>query len=310
MIGPLIFTFVLLALGAAALWGLSLRDDDVSIVDIGWGLGVVLVTWVALAHSYPTERHWLLAILVTLWGVRLSGHLYLRHEGEDTRYQRIRDRHGDAFRYSSMYLVFGLQAALLWFIALPLQICELTDPHPSPELGTLDSLGMVLFFLGFAIETGADVHLYLWKRDPANLGKVLDAGLWKYSRHPNYFGEILVWWGFYFVAAASGWAAIGIWSPILVAYLLLKVSGIPALEAELGARKRDYASYIARTSMLIPMPPKPEAPTLVQLDVDEEADTAEQNKPKFKQRPPEAIEPIDLDPTIDLGDEFDRSNRG
>lgn len=284
MFGPLFFTFVILMCGALLLWLLSMRANDVSIVDIGWGIGFVIVTWVALAHSYPSPRHWLLASLVTLWGVRLSAHIYARHAGEDIRYQRMRAKHGEAFRYTSGYLVFGLQAVLCWVISLPIQIAELMDEHWQRELGTLDSIGIVVFAFGFLFEVVADTHLMLWKRNAANIGKVLDTGLWSLSRHPNYFGECVLWWGLYLIAAASGWGALAIWSPILVTYLLLKVSGVPMLDKELLQRKPAYAAYVARTSAFFPRPPKGDAGAgpagdSLDLDPEEEIDTAEHHRP-------------------------------
>lgn len=296
MIGALIFTFAILMIGAFLLWLLSLKLEDVSIVDIAWGPSFAVVTWICLARSYPTPRHWLLAGLVTLWAVRLALHIYLRHEGEDRRYQRMRAKHGEEFRLSSLYLVFGLQAALAWLISVPLQIAALRDEHYQQDLWWLDRVGIVVFAIGFLIEAAADTHLVLWKRDPKNIGKVLDRGLWALSRHPNYFGECVLWWGLYLIAAASGWAALAVWSPVLVTYLLLRVSGVPMLDKELLGRKPAYAAYVERTSAFWPRLPKgrPAADPLA-LDPDEEADTAEHTKP----RPASA--PVRQDPpTIEI----------
>ncbi len=248
---------IYLALG----WLLSVRLRDVSIVDVMWGPGFALVAAVgaALGGGAPA-RTTLVVALVTLWGSRLALHIFRRNyvpknKGEDYRYQAMRKRHGRRFVWLSAFTVFGLQGALLLFIALPL-IAATTTSGAAPGLGILDLAGSALFVLGFLFEAIGDAQLARFKADPANRGKVCDVGLWRYSRHPNYFGDATLWWGFYLIAAAvpGGWQTIA--SPIVMTVLLLKVSGVALLERGLTATKPGYADYVARTSAFLPWPPR------------------------------------------------------
>ncbi len=241
----------------ALLWLLSLALGDASIVDIAWGPGFALVGLVGAAiGSGAPARRWLVAALAVLWGVRLGAYLAWRNHGrgEDWRYRAMRAHHGDAFRWKSAYIVFGLQGALMWFISLPLQAAA-AAPTPA-SLGPLDALGLALFALGFCFEAVGDWQLARWKADPANAGRVMDQGLWRYTRHPNYFGDACVWWGLYAIAAATlgGWLTL--LSPTLMTFLLLRVSGVALLERGLSKRRPDYADYVRRTSAFIPLPPR------------------------------------------------------
>jgi len=252
----------LLALAAMALlaalgWGLSAAKRDVSIVDSLWPLFFLLgaLAYAALAGA-AGPRALLLLALVTIWALRLAGYLTWRNWGEpeDRRYQAIRARNEPGFAWKSGYLIFGLQGLLAWVIAMPL-FAGLSGAAP---LSAIDYAGVVLWLLGFGFETIADWQLARFKADPASRGRVLDSGLWRYTRHPNYFGEAVLWWGFFLIALAAGggWT---VFAPILMTVLLLKVSGVALLEKDIGERRPDYRDYIARTNAFIPGPPRASA---------------------------------------------------
>ncbi len=239
------------------LWLLSLRLRDVSIVDIYWGFGFaqIAIITAALAGGSPW-RKLLLTLLTVLWGVRLGLYLFWRNagHGEDYRYQAMRRHHGARFPLVSLATVFGLQGALMWIVSLPVQCGQLAaDPA---RLAALDAAGAALWALGIAFEGVGDWQLARFKADPANAGAVMDHGLWRYTRHPNYFGDACVWWGLWLIAAAGGawWTAL---SPALMTFFLMKVSGVAMLERTIGRRRPEYAAYIARTSAFVPWFPKP-----------------------------------------------------
>ncbi len=242
-------------LAAAALtWIVSVLQRNVTIVDSLWSLLFVFGAW-TYAHvvGLPGPRVTLLLALVTAWGLRLALYLSWRNLGheEDRRYQAIRRRNEPNFAFKSLYLVFALQAVLAWIISLPL-VGAVAVPGP---LGILDFVGAALCVVGLVFEAGGDWQLARFKRDPANAGKVMDRGLWRYTRHPNYFGDFCVWWGFYAIALAAGawWSVPG---PLLMSYLLLKVSGVRLLERDIGKRRPEYADYVRRTNAFFPGPPK------------------------------------------------------
>ncbi|MFM8330917.1 MAG: DUF1295 domain-containing protein, partial [Candidatus Methylumidiphilus sp.] len=195
--------------------------------------------------------------MVALWAARLSAHITWRHRGqpEDSRYQTIRRNNQPNFEFKSLYLVFVLQAVLAWIVSLPLLV-GLADPSP---LSWADGLGIALWAFGFAYESLADWQLAQFKARPDSPGKVMAEGLWRYSRHPNYFGEFCVWWGFYLLALGNGggWAVA---SPILMSVLLLRVSGVPMLEKDILVRRPDYHDYILRTPAFFPSRPKSKSP--------------------------------------------------
>ena len=241
----------------ALLWLVSLARADASIVDIAWGPGFALVGLIAaLVGDGAPARRWLVAALAGLWGLRLGAYLAWRNhgKGEDWRYRAMRAHHGSAFRWKSAYVVFGLQGALMWFISLPLQVAA-AAPAPA-SLGALDALGLALFALGFHFEAVGDWQLARWKADPANAGRVMDQGLWRYTRHPNYFGDACVWWGLYAIALATPGGWLTLLSPALMTFLLLRVSGVVLLERGLAKRRPEYADYVRRTSAFIPLPPR------------------------------------------------------
>jgi len=242
-----------------ALWLASLRLRDASIVDIFWGFGFVVVAWTGFAlagHEGPGPRPLLLTALVTVWGLRLTVYLAWRNlgKGEDHRYQAMRERFGPRFGLISLPLVFLLQGLLILVVSLPIQWSH--AHHGPATLGVLDALGLASFALGFAFESVGDWQLARFKADPANRGRVMDRGLWRYTRHPNYFGDFMVWWGLFLVAAATGQATWTVLGPVVMSVLLLRVSGVTLLEASLRRRRPAYADYVRRTSAFVPWPPK------------------------------------------------------
>ncbi len=250
-------TGAVVTLAMLALWLLSLKLKDASIVDIFWGAGFVLIAWTAFALSNGYRpRKLLLCTLVTLWGARLALHLWRRNHGrpEDYRYAAMRKRHGAQFKWVSLGLVFGLQGLLMWIISLPLQLAQ--QALLSWELTWLDALAVAVWLTGFLFETVGDWQLQQFKADPQNKGRVLNQGLWRYTRHPNYFGDAMVWWGFWLFAVAVGDGLFTLLSPLLMTFLLLKVTGAALLEKSLTKTKPQYQAYAARTNAFVPWWPK------------------------------------------------------
>jgi steroid 5-alpha reductase family enzyme len=254
------FVFVALAgllitvLAMTALWGLSLRLRDASIADPFWGPGFALAsTTYVWADGRFNARGMLALILVTVWAVRLGKHLLVRNrrEGEDRRYRAMRARHGDRFGRVSLFTVFWLQSMLLWIISAPI----LGSVRSDTPLWLWDGLGTMVVLVGLVVESFADRQLVAFRADPANKGHVLSTGLWRYSRHPNYFGDAVVWWGLYLIAVAGGapWTVVG---PALITFLLLKVSGVTMLEEGLQSSRPGYVEYVRRTSAFVPWFPK------------------------------------------------------
>lgn len=240
------------------LWLLSLARRDASIIDPFWGTGFVLVTWFTLAFApaaQAIERSWLLAALTTIWGLRLSLYLLWRNSGhgEDRRYRAMREHHGARFWWISFLTVFLLQAVILWIVSLPIQAAMVNAE--SKPLGGLDLAGVALWSIGLFFEAVGDFQMARFQADPQNAGRVMDRGLWRLTRHPNYFGDFCVWWGLYLIAASAG-AAWTIFSPLLMSLLLLKVSGVTLLEKTITDRRPDYAAYRAKTSSFFPWPPR------------------------------------------------------
>ena len=240
-----------------SVWLLSLAKKDASVVDIFWGLGFALIATVcfAAADGYrPRQR--LVAALTVIWGVRLAVYLLWRNwgKGEDFRYAAMRKRHGARFALVSLYMVFGLQGVLMWVVSLPVQVAQFS-PLPS-RLTWFDALGALLWAIGLLFEAVGDWQLARFTRDPANNGKVMNRGLWRYTRHPNYFGDACVWWGLFLIALATpagAWTVIG---PVLMTGFLMRVSGVPLLERKLVRTRPEYADYVQRTSTFFPWFPK------------------------------------------------------
>lgn len=241
-----------IAIGLMTLiWVASLFKRDVSIIDIFWGFGFVVLAWFYLfATDGEALRRILVTGLVTVWGMRLSVYLLWRNWGEpeDYRYAEMRDKHSGSFAVRSLFTVFWLQAVLLWAVSVPIFHAQ----RAVAELTWLDYLGLVLFAVGFTFEAVGDYQLARFKSDPDNRGAVMDRGLWRYTRHPNYFGDAMVWWGFFLFAASSPGSLWTIYSPILMTVLLMKVSGVALLEKNLKEKKPEYREYMEKTSAFIP----------------------------------------------------------
>jgi len=239
------------------LWIASLRLRNASIVDIFWGANFALVAWLYLATTDGFRpRGVLVATLVTLWGLRLSIHIGRRNHGagEDYRYRAMRDSWGTRFRWVSLFTVFLLQGLILWIVSFP--IWQAMRSGAPAALTWIDGLGVALFAVGFLFESVGDRQLARFKADPANRGKLLASGLWRYTRHPNYFGDAVVWWGLTVVALATPGAAWTLVSPLLMTGLLRKVSGVALLERRLRQSKPGYREYVERTSAFFPWPPR------------------------------------------------------
>lgn len=238
------------------LWFISLAIKNASIVDILWGMGFVLSTWLyyALTPEGFLIRKLFLSLLVTVWGLRLSLHILKRNWGksEDFRYQKWRNESGRTWWWKSFFQVFLLQGLLMWVISIPLLAAQYMNlPN---RLTILDVLGVLVWILGFFFEAVGDWQLARFKADPANKGKVMDRGVWRFTRHPNYFGDAAQWWGYFLIAAAAGgWWTI--FSPILMTLFLLRVSGVTLLEKTLETRP-GYKEYIDNTSAFIPWFPR------------------------------------------------------
>jgi len=237
-------------------WLVSLAIKNASIVDIVWGLGFVAVAWaVRLTEDGVVARQNLLVAMVSLWGLRLGGYLFWRNHGngEDYRYRAMRKHWGARFPIVSLLTVFTLQGALMWTVSLGVQLAQGSD---SPDLGLLALLGVLLWLVGVFFETVGDAQLARFKKDPANAGQVMNRGLWRFTRHPNYFGDACVWWGIALVAAETGPGRWGLLGAAVMNVLLVRVSGVALLEKSLSKRKPGYEEYVRRTSSFFPLPPK------------------------------------------------------
>ncbi len=238
-----------------ALWAVSVAVKDTSIVDIFWGSGFVVVAWVTFVVADGSEGYrWLLVALTTLWGLRLTVHLANRNlgHGEDFRYAKMRERHGSRWPLRSLWSVYWVQGALMWVVSLPVQAGQQLG-EGSPDW--LAWVGVAVWGVGLFFETVGDLQLSRFIADPANRGKVMDQGLWRYTRHPNYFGDFSVWWGIWLVALSAGawWTVVG---PLVMSLLLIKVSGAGLLEKSLSKKREGYDEYVARTSGFFPLPPR------------------------------------------------------
>jgi steroid 5-alpha reductase family enzyme len=235
-------------------WVVSLARRDASVVDIAWSLLVLCPALAVAVHAWPLDARAAAAIaLAVAWALRLSAHIAWRHRGqpEDHRYQAMRARHGHRFGLKSLYLVFGLQVLLAWVVSAPLAALAASDA----PWGALDTLGLAVAAGGLLVEAVADAQLASFRADPSRRGTVLDTGLWRYSRHPNYFGECAMWWGWWLMAlsAGAGWTIV---SPLLMTWLLLRISGVALLERDMVERRPAYADYVRRTNAFVPGRPR------------------------------------------------------
>jgi steroid 5-alpha reductase family enzyme len=238
----------------SALWLVSLALRDASIVDIAWGPGFVLVGWVYAAGVVDqlTLRGVLAVVLVSVWGLRLAIHIGVRNggQGEDFRYAKWRQQAGSRFWWTSYFKVFLLQAILLWIVGSPLLLAQY---GASARLSALGVIGVALWAVGFTFEVVADWQLLRFKKDASNQGRVMQSGLWRLSRHPNYFGEAVLWWGLGLLALSGG-GVLALVGPALLTFLLLRISGVVMLDRALVERKPEYAAYVASTPSFIPWP--------------------------------------------------------
>jgi steroid 5-alpha reductase family enzyme len=239
------------------LWVVSLALRNSSIVDIFWGMGFVIATWVyfALTPDGFAARKWLLSILVTLWGLRLSLYILWRNWGkpEDFRYRAWREEAGGSWWWRSFFKVFLLQGLLMWVISAPLLGAQVSARPDSLTL--LDLAAILVWAVGFLFEALGDLQMARFKANPANKGKVMNSGVWRYTRHPNYFGDAAQWWAYYLIATAAG----GFWtifSPVIMTTLLMRVSGVTLLEKSLKDTKPGYKDYMETTSAFFPWFPR------------------------------------------------------
>ena len=233
-----------------ALWR---RRNDLA--DIAWGGGFIVAALTAvLLQTGLTPRARLVVLLVILWGLRLAVHIGLRNlgKGEDERYRKWREEWGRHWLLRSYLQVFLLQGFLLYLISLPVIWTILAKP--SPWTG-LDAIGLAVWIVGFFFEALGDFQLAQFKKDPAHRGKIIQQGLWRYSRHPNYFGEVTLWWGIYLLALSTPGGWVTIIGPLAITFLILKVSGIPLLEKKY-TNNAAFQEYARRTSAFFPLPPR------------------------------------------------------
>ncbi|MEZ5044538.1 MAG: DUF1295 domain-containing protein [Saprospiraceae bacterium] len=238
------------------LWVVSLVIKDASIIDIFWGIGFVIIAW-GYAYQIGWEaigtRQKVLLAMVALWGLRLAIYLAFRNlgKGEDYRYVEMRKEGGKNWWWLSFLRVFLLQGVILWIVSSIFVPALLTGD----SLGILDYVGILLWGIGLFFEAVGDWQMMQFKGNTANKGKVMNKGLWKYSRHPNYFGDATLWWGFFCFCLAHPQGLFYIFSPLYMTFLLLKISGVAMLERTLVHTKPAYEEYVAKTSAFFPMKP-------------------------------------------------------
>ncbi|RDC59007.1 Cyclopropane-fatty-acyl-phospholipid synthase [Alteripontixanthobacter maritimus] len=265
MILGLVMNAAVLLVLMIGLWLVAVKIDDVSFIDAVWGGGMALLALVSLLHvphGNPGALAWLILGMTAAWGIRLFVHLFTRwrRDGEDSRYKRIlkKDREQGRFAIAALFKVFLGQAVLLYLVSSPAQAGILASEAPAP-ITALAWAGLALYLVGIFFEWVGDWQLKQFKADPSNEGEVLDTGLWRYTRHPNYFGDACAWWGIWLAAASAGWG-VALWTiagPIFLTFTLTKWSGAALLEPGMKKkRKGKYHDYIERTSAFIPWPPR------------------------------------------------------
>jgi len=255
MVSLIVASALLIFVYMTGLFFLAHARKDNSLADIGWGIGFILVAALSLVLEPGwTFRRLLVDILVTAWGLSLAAHVFLRNRkrGEDFRYAKWRREWGRTFVLRSYLQVFVLQGLILLIIAYPIILVN----HSSDSTRTpLDAIGLAVWIVGFLFETVGDEQLRRFKRDPSAKGRIMTAGLWKYTRHPNYFGEATMWWGIFLISLSvqNGWTAVV--SPAVITFMLLRVSGVTMLEKKY-ADNPEFAAYARRTSAFVPWFPK------------------------------------------------------
>ena len=254
---PLYVQGLLLILGMmSTLWIVSVALKNVSIVDLFWGLGFVAVNTFYYINTNLTPAKMILLVLVSLWGLRLSIYLAWRNigKGEDFRYKEFRKKYGEKnYWWISFFQTFLLQGMLMWIISMTLY--GVNQHSTSQELSIIDYAGVLVWIIGFIFEAAGDMQLARFKKNPANKGKVLNTGFWHYTRHPNYFGDSAVWWGYALLCLSSGSYSL-VAGSVIMTLLIIKVSGVALLEKSLKVQKPEYAEYIRKTSSFLPWFPK------------------------------------------------------
>jgi steroid 5-alpha reductase family enzyme len=249
----LAWTALAVVLTMALTFVVALRAGKHAVIDVTWGLGFVVVAVVSLLVTGGSARGVLVVVMVALWGLRLAGHIYLRSRGhgEDPRYESLLSRAQGSRHAYAVQRVYLPQAVILWFVSWAAQAGVTGEGEP----GVLAWVGLVVFAVGLFFETVGDWQLQRFRDDPTSKGKVLDTGLWRYTRHPNYFGDATAWWGIWLVAVdAGGWWTV--LSPVVMTWLLAKGTGAALLEKDIGDRRPEYVEYVRRTSGFVPLRPR------------------------------------------------------
>jgi len=244
---------MLVAVCMVCMWLFSIVKKNASLMDIFWGLGFVLIAWNTFFNTEGfVARKVILICLTTIWGLRLSIHILLRNlgKGEDPRYQKMRQKYQPNFWIVSLFVVFGMQGILMLVISLSVQIGQVSSIPSS--LTFMDYCGIIIWIIGFFFESAGDYQLKKFIADPANKGRVMNRGLWAYTRHPNYFGEATMWWGLFLIALSTPLGYTAIASPLVITFLLLRVSGVALLEKSMLEENPEYAVYVRSTSSFIP----------------------------------------------------------
>ncbi len=228
---------------------------DNGIMDVAWGIGFIIIAWYGLYQAQQVDtRQWVVTILVTIWGVRLSGYIFIRNWGreEDFRYKQWREQWGKYAILRSYFQVYLLQGTLIIIFSAPVWIVHLFS---TPGFHVWDILGSLIWLTGWIIETVADIQMLRFKKQRRDSSEILQSGLWKYSRHPNYFGESLIWWGVGVLAISVQYGWLTLLSPVLLTFFLLRVSGVTMLEKKY-ADQPTYQRYVEKTSPFILLPPR------------------------------------------------------
>ncbi len=246
---------VILVLGTTFLVARHLGKH--AVVDVAWGLGFAVITvaaWLTSLDDGDPGRRALIGLLTISWGLRLAVHIGLRSRGhgEDPRYLEVLSQASGNRTLFVVKRIYLAQGATMWFVSLPVQVAM----FETPGLGVVEWLGAVLWVVGFTFESVGDWQLTRFRRDPASKGTVLDTGLWRYTRHPNYFGDAAVWWGLSLIAFGAWPGILTVLSPVLMTWLLARGTGKPLLERGIGQRRPGYAEYVRRTSGFFPLPPR------------------------------------------------------
>lgn len=234
----------------------SLKKDN-SVMDVFYGGGFILVAWSTLIlKGVFSWRSIIVTILVTIWGLRLATYVLIRNwgKGEDKRYQDMRERWGNKVLINSLLRIYIFQGLIIFLVVSPVSFINVS---PNPSLWFVDFIGIGVWAIGFFFETVGDIQLYQFLNDPANKGKVFDGGLWRYTQHPNYFGEVTQWWGLYIVAISVPFGFITLFGPAIITYMIINVSGVKLLNKAFEGDS-EYAKYKRRTSQFFPLPPKKE----------------------------------------------------